>query len=259
MAAATGPGFAGEFIALPFTGALLSRHPAHSSRLRELFAAAPHELPAGTASASLLLSEVAELVHELPLQMLPPDIRRCVDSRRLAFVAGRLCAEHALLRLQGRALFVARGAMGEPVWPLGMNGSITHTDTTAVAAVGRWAGQLSLGIDSERCVSDEVMPDILNVCCTPSERQRLFGGSNDKLAATIVFSAKESLYKAIHATVRRVVDFDEAEVADIDWSRQQVRLGANPCKPHAMEIPTCVADFRVRGSEVHTSVCVASA
>ena len=239
---------------LSLTGALFARQPSRLQRLLELFSGAPHALPAGVASAALPLAELAALIDDLPGEVLPPDIRRSVPSRQLAFAAGRLCAEHAMRALQGRAQYVARGAGGEPLWPNGMDGSITHTSAMAAAAVGRTTGKHGIGIDSEFCADDDVLRDILHVCCTADERRRLFGGPNDKLVATIVFSAKEALFKAIHRSVRRIVDFDEAEVSSLDWTRQQVRIGATAGKPRSAEIPTCFADFRVQGDVVHTSV-----
>ncbi|CAG1018487.1 4'-phosphopantetheinyl transferase [Burkholderiaceae bacterium] len=201
----------------------------------------------------LSLAELAPLIGDLPADLLPPDIRRSVPSRQLAFAAGRLCAEHAMQALQGRAQCVARGEGGEPLWPDGMDGSITHTSAMAAAAVGASMGKYGIGIDSEFIADDEVLRDILHVCCTADERQRLFGGVNDRLVATIVFSAKEALFKAIHRSVRRMVDFDEAEVSSIDWTRQQVRIGGNSGKPRSAEIPMCLAEFRVQGDSVHTS------
>ncbi|HEY0857333.1 MAG TPA: 4'-phosphopantetheinyl transferase superfamily protein [Albitalea sp.] len=239
---------------MSLTNALFATRPLDLQDLGQLFSGAPHALPAGSASAMLPLAELAALIGDVPADVLPPDIRRSVPSRQLAFVAGRLCAEHAMQSLQDRAGRVARGAAGEPVWPDGMDGSITHTSAMAAAAVGARMGKYGIGIDSEFIADDEVLRDILHVCCTAGERRRLFGGPADKLAATIVFSAKEALFKAIHRSVRRMVDFDEAEVASIDWSLRQVRIGGNAGKPRSAEIPACVAEFRVQGDVVHTSV-----
>lgn len=239
---------------MSLTDALFARQPSQLPRLLELFGTAPHALPAGVASAMLPLPELAALIGDMPVDILPPDIRRSVLSRQLAFTAGRLCAERAMHALQGCAVYVARGAAGEPLWPEGMEGSITHTSALAAAAVGRATGEHGIGIDSEFCADDDVLRDILHVCCTADERQRLFGGVNDRLVATIVFSAKEALFKAIHRSVRRMVDFDEAEVSSIDWARQQVHIGANAAKARSAQIPTCCADFRVQGDVVHTSV-----
>jgi enterobactin synthetase component D len=239
---------------LSLTGALFASQPSRWQRLNHLFSSAPHGPMEGTASAALALADVSPLLEGLPIETLPPDIRRSVPARRLAFAAGRLCAEHAMQALQGRAQYVARGESGESIWPIGLDGSITHTSTIAAAVVGRKAGRFSLGIDSEVCVSEAGLCDILKVCCTEGERRRLFGGLNDRRVATILFSAKGSLFKAIHCAVQRFVDFDEAEVECIDWARQRLRLVANGAKPQAGQIPACFADFRIHGDLVHTSV-----
>src|SRR5262249_36047486 len=137
---------------------------------------------------------------------LPRGIAASVPKRQLAYVAGRLCAEHALRRT-GIASAVGRGGSGEPLWPEGFVGSITHTETQARARAARrdgTTGILGIGIDSQSLADEASVDAILSVCCTRSERVMLLDGRPPRercLAATIVFALKEAFYKAVHPSV----------------------------------------------------------
>jgi enterobactin synthetase component D len=104
---------------------------------------------------------------------------------------------------------VHRSAYGAPLWPPGFVGSITHTEACAYAAVAPQVAGFGVGIDSE-CVVDELRcRDVLQRACGPAERAWIGASKDPLLAATLLFCAKESLYKAIHRQARRLVDFDE--------------------------------------------------
>jgi enterobactin synthetase component D len=185
-----------------------------------LFEASPHAMGPTGASCALSLERLADTLGPLPLEPFLCDaLRRCVRSRQLAFVAGRLCAERAL-----RAIGtpwprrVARGATGQPCWPAATLGSITHTATTAHAAVRPAAGCFGIGIDSE-LVDTAATAAVTEFCCTPFERTRWLASSCDEALFVLIFSAKEAFYKAAHRSVGRFIGFDEAEVVALDPSR----------------------------------------
>src|ERR1700733_6978483 len=64
------------------------------------------------------------------------------------FTAGRNCARQALTGLGLKPCGIP-GAGRAPVFPLGISGSITHTDNYCAAAAVRIADVLSIGIDAE--------------------------------------------------------------------------------------------------------------
>ena len=75
---------------------------------------------------------------------------RTADPRRRAeFTAGRACARTALARLGLPAAPVLAGRAGEPRWPAGVTGSITHCAGYRACAVARTADLAALGIDAE--------------------------------------------------------------------------------------------------------------
>jgi enterobactin synthetase component D len=187
--------------------------------LRMLLRESPHPASAGVAGAAIELRTLADVLDVARLE-LPSAIAASVPKRQLAYVAGRLCAEHALRRA-GIASAVGRGESGEPLWPEGFVGSITHTDAMACAVAARrdgTAGIRRIGIDSQSLADEASVDAILSVCCTGGERAMLLDGRPPRercLAATIVFALKEAFYKAVHPLVGRFVDFDELEVRAI--------------------------------------------
>jgi enterobactin synthetase component D len=140
-------------------------------------------------------------------------------SRSAQFSAGRQCASAALARLGMAAdpTDIPRGTHGEPLWPEGFVGSITHSSAYIAAAVTRSRHALGVGIDSTEMITDERASRVREVVAHARELQRFErAGFDPATAVTIVFSAKESLFKCLFPLVRRYFDFREAEVERVD-------------------------------------------
>jgi 4'-phosphopantetheinyl transferase EntD len=140
-------------------------------------------------------------------------LTRVVEHRRREFATARACARTALTALGVAPAPILRGERGAPQWPPGFVGSITHCAGYRAAAVARAGDALTIGIDAE---PGRALPDgVLNLVSLPAERPRL-----RELAAAapgvcwdrVLFSAKESVYKAWFPLARRWLGFDEAEV-----------------------------------------------
>jgi enterobactin synthetase component D len=214
----------------------------------------PHSLPADCSHAGLPLSALDPLLVSLDRRNLPEQLARMVDKRLRAFLAGRMCAELALGRFALDSRGVGRSMNGEPLWPPGFVGSIAHTEHWAYAAVGTTSALGSLGIDSEPCIDDEVLVSVRDLCCTRDEIDRYFGHGNDRLVATIVFSAKEALYKALYRDVKRFVEFSEVQVAALDPVRGRVVMAPTQDSPLRGSFAYVEGHFRVIHDVVHVSV-----
>jgi enterobactin synthetase component D len=215
----------------------------------------PHRLPSGARGYAVSIQALAMQTDPLLFPALPKALRHCTRSRQLSFVAGRLCAMEALRQLGISQFDVVSGDSGEPLWPSGVVGAITHSVDFACAAVTmRVPGTLGLGIDSEKIVDDVALRDIAAVCLTDSERAQLHNANNAELRATVAFSLKESFYKAIHPMVRRFVDYQELEVDEID-----LKHGCAMLRPRLPDWHPCralVGLFAVRDGHVHSSVLI---
>lgn len=106
---------------------------------------------------------------------------------------------------------------GRPAWPPGVVGSITHLDDRSFAAVLGGPGWHGLGIDSERVMGPEVAAEVLPVCTDADERARLpslpaMPWPAMALVTTVLFSAKESFFKALGETDPRALEFSTARL-----------------------------------------------
>ncbi|HSS03365.1 MAG TPA: 4'-phosphopantetheinyl transferase superfamily protein [Kofleriaceae bacterium] len=134
-------------------------------------------------------------------------VARAVARRQREFSLGRMCARRALRRLGREVRAIAAGPRGEPAWPAGTVGSITHCAGFCAAAVAEHPALRGIGIDAER--RREVGPAFVRAVCTPRERAL---GVDRGAGGLLVFSAKESVYKCVSALVGRVLDFAEVEL-----------------------------------------------
>lgn len=126
----------------------------------------------------------------LPPQVVIAEMPQQVDD---ASAAGRDCARRALLDLGIEPAPVNRGAHGEPLWPPGVVGSITHCAGYTAAAVARGDQVIGLGIDAEAIAP--LTSAVVELVCTERER-RMIGDLPGDHWALVLFSAKESVFKA---------------------------------------------------------------
>jgi 4'-phosphopantetheinyl transferase EntD len=177
------------------------------------------------------LVAAAEAFQDDPDATLFPEehavVARAVESRRREFVTARACAHKALAKLGVPPAPVIPGVRGAPQWPDGVAGSITHCAGYRAAVVARVRDVVSLGIDAE---PNEELPDhgMLDVIARSEERARLGdlatrmpGVSWDRL----LFSAKESIYKAWFPLAKCWLGFESADIVfDVVYGTFAARL-----------------------------------
>lgn len=140
-------------------------------------------------------------------------IARAVPKRRGEFATVRHCARVALAELGVAPAAIVPGPRREPQWPPGVIGSMTHCDGYRAAAVARECDLSSLGIDAE---PHQALPDgVLAHIARPEEfvsLAQLQRGRPDVHWDRLLFSAKESVYKAWFPLARRWLGFGEATI-----------------------------------------------
>jgi len=140
-------------------------------------------------------------------------IARAVETRRRQYAVVRSCARTCLRRLGYPQVPILRGAGGEPKWPAGVQGSMTHCAGYAAAAVAPLPRISAIGIDAE---PDAPLPDgVLDLVTTPAERKRLAVADLEPDSPNwdrLLFSAKEAVYKAWFPLVGEWLDHQEAEI-----------------------------------------------
>lgn len=156
---------------------------------------------------------------------LPPQIAASVGKRQAEFFHGRLCARAALLQHGQASGEVPIGASREPIWPAGIIGSITHNHTLAAATVlprGLYAG---VGIDIETVMGAEAWKGMIDIVLSDAEiayMRTLAHVAPFGVLMTLVFSAKESFYKAMFGTVKRFLDFSTIGLTHVDLVKRSL-------------------------------------
>ena len=131
--------------------------------------------------------------------------------RRRDFTLGRACAFRALAELGVERTPLLPGPSRQPLWPPGIVGSITHCDGYCAAAVA-WDGCVTtIGIDAELRAP---LPDgVLSRVATPEERAALLElPASEDYWDRLLFSAKESVFKAWHPLAGTWLGFEDAVV-----------------------------------------------
>ncbi|THV29144.1 4'-phosphopantetheinyl transferase family protein [Glycomyces paridis] len=140
-------------------------------------------------------------------------IAGAVPRRRAEFATVRACARKALDRMGIAPVPILRGERREPLWPPGVVGSLTHCAGFRAAALADARDLAALGIDAE---PHAPLPEgVLGAVTLAPERRMLAA-----LAETdggvhwdrVLFSAKESVFKAWFPATRRWLGFEDAEV-----------------------------------------------
>ncbi len=140
-------------------------------------------------------------------------VAKAVEKRRREFTTARACARAALVQLGFPAVAIPTGERGEPVWPAGVVGSITHCEGYRACAVACSGDVVSIGIDAEL---DASLPaGLLGDIARPEELpslERLERVLPEVHWDRLLFSAKESVYKAWFPLAKRWLGFEDAVV-----------------------------------------------
>jgi enterobactin synthetase component D len=140
-------------------------------------------------------------------------IRESGARRRAEYLGGRQLALEAQRELGRSPQPVGRGADGAPRWPAGLTGSISHSGGRCACLLGPDEG-CGLGLDIEMLAQGRGLDAILQVALTPTDHRMLARGMQESaLGATAVFSAKESLFKALYPQVGRFLGFHTSQLA----------------------------------------------
>lgn len=170
-------------------------------------------LPTATGLASAeLYSDPPELT---PVPEEEPLIARSVAKRRNEFITVRHCARLALGELWVAPAPILKGPKGEPCWPDGIVGSLTHCDGYRGAVVGRRAAVRSVGIDAEP--HGPLSDGVLRAVSLPAERRDIEIMGPTLHWDRILFCAKEATYKVWFPLTRRWLGFEDARITfDVD-------------------------------------------
>lgn len=182
---------------------------------------------------------------------------RAVESRRRDFTAGRVCARRAMDALGLPPVAVPSAEDRSPVWPAGVVGAITHTRGYCAAAAARATQVRAVGLDAER--HRDLTPGVRRMICLPEEDDRCARLPAGTSWPTVLFSAKETVYKVWHPLVGTWLDFHDALVEiDPDAGTFLARIApARLAESPVVDPPAVVAGrFAVDATLVRTAAAL---
>ena len=153
------------------------------------------------------------------LYPMPDHLHRAVLKRQVEFMAGRICAQQAIEALTGhKPDDIPAQPDRTPGWPPGIVGAITHTTHYAAALVASDLDFQGIGIDCEGMLSAANL-NLQGHICRPQELDTLQATHpnwSPEHLLTLVFSAKESLFKCLYPQVGKFFGFAAARVLNLD-------------------------------------------
>lgn len=163
---------------------------------------------------------------------LPTPLKQARESRQLEFLAGRYCVKMAMSSLslpypnEGLAVDDTRA----PRWPEALTGAITHKGSYAAALICRHSMVGGIGLDREKWIasaSNSFAKHIVH----PDEYSDLESALKWPREAilTLIFSAKESVYKALFPMVKHYFGFHSVTL-NVSLSSTTPRLTARLTK-----------------------------
>ena len=151
--------------------------------------------------------------------------KNCVEKRKAEYLAGRYCAKVSLSQKGIDNFQVIIGADREPIWPNGVVGSITHSEKFASAIIADEKDYFGIGIDIEEIIPLDSINQIKNVVVDHRESEIMKSTALPfNTILTLVFSAKESFFKATFPRIKRFLDFDAIKFRGIDCSEQRMQF-----------------------------------
>lgn len=198
--------------------------------------------PAALAAGALFDVPVAFGVADpcAPASPLYPQEARAIGQarrkRRREFAAGRAAARGAMVALGLSPTEVPMGPDRAPVWPQGICGSISHTETQCLAVVGRRADVRALGLDIEPATPLD--PALWSEVCTPTELDALLTRPTGEwgVLARAVFCVKEAAYKAQYPISRTLFGFEMLETRIASGAFTARFVGSVPGFPAGTEL-----------------------
>ncbi|NUF99952.1 4'-phosphopantetheinyl transferase family protein [Acinetobacter oleivorans] len=156
----------------------------------------------------------------------PLKIAQARVERKNEYLCGRVLAQAVLNHHFGLDQPITSMHEPLPIWPSHVLGSISHSQNKLIVALSSHA--IYLGIDIEHWVTSEFARESAHLVLTSSE----FDLWKNKAAeffdfaryVSLIFSIKESLYKAVYPTAKQYIDFLEASIVDINFENQTLTL-----------------------------------
>lgn len=140
------------------------------------------------------------------------SIKNACLKRKKEFTAGRNCSREALKHYGYYSFPVLSCPDRMPVFPSGLSGTITHTENYCAASIISKEEIISIGIDAE--VNTPLDIDLRSYILLPDEQLMVLNFPTQSFNnwEKLIFSIKESFYKAYFQIHPKFLDFCEVKV-----------------------------------------------
>ncbi|WP_336168587.1 4'-phosphopantetheinyl transferase family protein [Acinetobacter sp. 161(2023)] len=156
----------------------------------------------------------------------PLKIAQARVERKNEYLCGRVLAQAVLNHHFGLDQPITSMYEPLPIWPSHVLGSISHSQNNLIVALS--CNAIYLGIDIEHWVTPEFAQESAHLILTPSEfnlwKSKACEFFDFSRYVSLIFSIKESLYKAVYPTAKQYIDFLEASIVDINFENQTLTL-----------------------------------
>lgn len=201
--------------------------------------------------------------------IMPESVRKAVTKRKAEFLAGRIAAQAACSAYYSHLLLpqillpqIGIGPLRGPLWPAGINGSITHChlpsgEGIALAACGP-CNKL-IGIDAEVIFSPQLAAETAEQFVDETERALIQSAQitvDYHVAMTAVFSAKESFFKAVAPVLGFYFDFDAIKLIKIEEQQLSFEIVDFLSEPFHAGIAIDIDFMVIDNAFVITSLCM---
>lgn len=186
--------------------------------------------------------------------LFPAQLGKAVSKRKAEYLAGRVCAKHVLATLSIDNFELHSGTDRAPIWPENIIGSITHTQGVAMAMACQHTDVAGIGIDIEQLMSAEQELELQKQILHPDEYP-LFRQLAEQLShpLTVIFSAKESIFKALYPSVKQFFGFEAAQL--IAFNKQQLQFKITQTLSEQVPQDTCLTVFYQCNNEQVLTEC----
>ncbi|MWP63016.1 enterobactin synthetase component D [Gilliamella bombicola] len=140
------------------------------------------------------------------------EVSNMSSKRRKEFICGRVCTRYLLNKLHYENINLPTlNTDGTPMWPQGIIGSISHTQKMIAVCICSTFYYAAVGIDIETIMNIQQSNAVIELTFNEPEffenRPKSMFNYNRELYSTIIFSAKESIFKAIYQSSGCYFDF----------------------------------------------------
>ena len=182
----------------------------------------------------------------------PSYISRAVPKRKADYLAGRAISHAAMTTLGVQAQAITTAPSRAPVWPDGLTGSISHARGRCACLLSQNTSK-SVGIDTEAIAQGKSLAAILSETLTEKDRVTITQGPlPPSVNATLAFSAKEALFKALYPQVGHYFGFTTAELTDPPADHRLVLTLTADLTPHLTKGQSFTCHFRITETHVLT-------